>query len=122
MRIKNALLAGSLTMIVITAVLHTSDTFAHHGQPADLSDRIGHGGSTYSFDTKDGAADCQFTAEKATRVDVIERIGHGGSTYSVIRVTPNEPRDCHAGDHRVTNQNRVGHGGSTYSSGETMTN
>ena len=119
---KIALAMSFLSIIATTSVVHTSNTFADHGQPAAATERIGHGGSTYSFYTHDGAAECQFTEDKVSRADVSERIGHGGSIYSFTRLTPSELRDCHSGSQRVTVMERVGHGGSLYSFDETMTN
>jgi hypothetical protein len=121
MSIKSALtLIGFVSMI---GVVHTSELFAEQGQRVDLSERIGHGGSTYfsSNSMPDGAVACRFTAQ-ASGVDTIERIGHGGSLYSFSRDTSKDARDCNAANQRVSVVERIGHGGSTYSPEETMTN
>lgn len=122
MKMMSVLLAGCLIMAATTGIVHAPETFADHGQRAAVSDRLGHGGSTYSSYILDGAIDCKFTDAKMPSPADSKRIGHGGSLYSISRLTPNETKDCDAKNQRVIAMERIGHGGSTYYYSVTLTN
>jgi len=113
MKVKSMLAVGFLSMIVATGVVTTSDSFASDVQRVDVMERMGHGGSTYSFSQPDGAGTCH-----GTGLSVVERIGHGGSTYSSSQSKSVQVGDCHVMGEEGRNvgvMERIGAGGSTYS-------
>lgn len=122
MSMKSVLAISLLSMIVTTGMVHTPETFADDGQRATVSQRLGHGGSTYSSYICEGEFDGQFTSTKIPSMADSERIGHGGSLYSVSRLAQNEGKDSNQKNQRVIAMERIGHGGSTYYSSETMRN
>lgn len=87
MRVKNMLAVGFLLMTAATGVVTTSDSFASDVQRADVIERVGHGGSTYSSSQSKSVqvGDCHVMGEEGRKEDVIERIGAGGAIYSYSR-------------------------------------
>lgn len=113
MRVESMLAVGFLLMTAATGVVTTSDSFASDAQRADVIERMGHGGSTYSSSQPDGAGTCN-----GTGVSVIERVGHGGSTYSFSQSKSVQVGDCHVmGEEgrKVDVIERIGAGGAIYS-------
>jgi hypothetical protein len=111
MRGKIRVTIGLLAMIAVTGVVTASSSMASDAPHVAVTERIGHGGSTYQPQFED-ARDCR------VKVDRVERLGAGGSTYSSNKVDP-----CGvAGEDRskVNVMERIGHGGSIYSSGQSM--
>ena len=109
MRGKSRVIIGFFAMIAITGMVSVSSGFASDVGQVAVTERIGHGGSTYQPQFK-GAGDCQ------VKVDRVERIGAGGSTY-----LSNKIGRCQVAgkdQRKVTIMERIGHGGSTYSSGQ----
>ena len=111
MRGKNKVTIGFMTMMAVTGVVNVSSSFASDAAHVAVSERIGHGGSTYS--SKSGSVGaCRM------KLEVVERIGAGGATYG-----SSQDGGCQAaGDDRrkVNGTERIGAGGSTYSSSESV--
>ena len=113
MRAKKMLMIGFLSMMAATDVVTMSNSFASDVQRVDVTERMGHGGSTYFSSQPDGAGTCN-----GTGVTVIERIGHGGSSYSSSQSKSSQVGDCHAMGEEAGKADvleRIGAGGSTYS-------
>lgn len=117
MSVKSMWIIGFMSMVAATGVVNASSSFAADtNQKGVMEERIGIGGSTYSFGQPDGAGDCRVAREERRKVDVIKRIGTGGSTYSF-----NKTDGCQmAGEGRkkVDDIKRIGTGGSTYLSSQ----
>lgn len=124
MRQAIILAATFLTTLAVTNAMSLSASTAAPPHGSAVTNRIGHGGSTY--DTAHGVAHvtdgCTHMNQTGAKVDVIERIGHGGSTYFSSQLTSDHPINCTSVQARVKIEERIGHGGSTYSYGASMTN
>lgn len=94
MSTKTMFTMGFVSMLVVSGVVTGPDTFAAEAQPMAVIERIGAGGSTYSFSqpTPVQSGDSVAGTERRT-VAVIERIGAGGSIYSF-----SQPLHARAGD------------------------
>ena len=125
MSTKKMFTMGFLSMMVASGVVKVSDSFAFEAQRADVIERIGAGGSTYSSSQPMPvqSGDSHVTGTERRKLDVIERIGVGGSTYSSSLPMPVQPGDSHvAGTERrkVDVIERIGAGGSIYSSSQPL--
>jgi hypothetical protein len=125
MSAKTVFTMGLLSMMVASGVVKVPDSFASEAQRADVIERIGAGGSTYSYSRPMPfqPGDSSVTGMERRKVDVIERIGAGGSTYSYSRPIPFQSGDSNvAGMERrkVDVIERIGAGGSLYSSSQPM--
>ncbi|TKB67145.1 MAG: hypothetical protein E8D47_04990 [Nitrospira sp.] len=103
----------------------TIRSFASEAQRADVIERIGAGGSTYSSSQSMPfqPGDSHVAGMERGMVAVIERIGAGGSTYSSSQPMPFQPGDSHVAGMewgKVDVIERIGAGGSTYSSSQPM--
>ncbi|OQW32827.1 MAG: hypothetical protein A4E19_05595 [Nitrospira sp. SG-bin1] len=116
MRSKSIVTIGFMTMMAVAGVVSASGSFASDVGSIAASERIGHGGSTYSSNS-DGAGVCRMKA------DMAERIGAGGSTYSSSQTMSAQAGGCRTrgeGRNKVDVIERIGHGGSSYSFGLPM--
>ncbi|MBX3335116.1 MAG: hypothetical protein KF876_13400 [Nitrospira sp.] len=116
MRGKSMMVIGFLAMVAVTGVIDASSGLASDLGQIAVTERIGHGGSTYQpqFESLN---DCRM------KMDRVERIGAGGSTYASSRSTSTQAQTCQAakdGQKRVDVIERIGAGGSTYFSNQTM--
>lgn len=116
MRGKSKMAIGFLAMVAVTGVVNASSGLASDVGQVSVTERIGHGGSTYQSHFE-SAIDCWM------KVDRVERIGAGGSTYASSRSTSTQAHTCQAaeeGQKRVDVIERIGAGGSTYFSNQTV--
>ena len=125
MSAKTMFTMGFLSMMVASGVAQVPDSFASEAQRADVIERIGAGGSTYSSSRPMPfqPGDSNVAGMERGKVDVIERVGAGGSTYSSIQPMLFQPGDSNvAGMERrkVDVIERIGAGGSIYSSSQPM--
>ena len=125
MSAKTMFTMGFLSMMVASGVAQVPESFASEAQRADVIERIGAGGSTYSSSRPMPfqSGDSHVAGMERGKVDVIERIGAGGSTYSSSQPMPFQPGDSLvAGMERrkVDVIERIGAGGSTYSFSQPM--
>ena len=85
MNAKSMFTMGFLSMMVVSGVMKVPDSFASEAQQANVIERIGAGGSTYSYSRPMPfqPGDSNVAEMDRREVDVIEdRIGAGGSIYS----------------------------------------
>ena len=123
MNAKSMFTMGFLSMMVVSGVMKVPDSFASEPQRANVIERIGAGGSTYSYSQPMPfqPGDSKVTEMERREVDVIEdRIGAGGSTYSYSRPMPFQPDDSKVTETERREvdviEDRIGAGGSMYSS------
>ena len=85
MSAKTMFTVGFLSMMVASGVVKVPDSFASEVQRADVIERIGAGGSTYSYSRPMPfqPGDSNVAGMERRKVDVVERIGAGGSIYSL---------------------------------------
>jgi hypothetical protein len=123
MSAKTMFTMGLLSMMVASGVAQVPDSFAFEAQRADVIERIGAGGSTYSSSQPMPVqpGDSHVAGMEQRKADVSDRIGAGGSTYSSSQPVPFQPGDSNvAGMERrkVDVIERIGAGGSIYSSSQ----
>jgi len=123
MKAKSMLTMGFLSMMVASGVMKVPDSFASEAQRANVIERIGAGGSTYSYSQPMPVqpGDPKVAEMERMKVDVIEdRVGAGGSTYSYSRPMPVQPGDSTVAETEQREvdviEDRIGAGGSIYSS------